>query len=165
MAVETRRFHLRWQRRPLDSGTCKTFGPDAPFSRVFAREIGMSSQVALAQRPAQHYAVSMPPRFPLAGDRRLIQIVDAALDDTARKSGDWLVCRQGCTQCCIGVFAINQLDAWRLQRGLAALAKRAPERAEAVKSRARDAVARLAHEFPGNPVSGILDDGDEAEER
>ena len=107
----------------------------------------------------------MSPRFPLAGDRRLIQIIDAALDDTARKSGDWLVCRPGCTQCCIGVFAINQLDALRLQRGLAELAKRAPQRAAAVKSRARDAVARLAHEFPGDSVSGILDESYEAEER
>ena len=107
----------------------------------------------------------MSPRFPLAGDRRLIQIVDAALDDTARKSGDWLVCRPGCTQCCVGVFAINQLDALRLQRGLAELANRAPERAADVKSRARDAVVRLAHEFPGDPVSGILEEGDEAEER
>jgi Fe-S-cluster containining protein len=106
----------------------------------------------------------MSPRIPLAGDRRLIQIVDAALVDTARKSGDWLVCRPGCTQCCIGVFAINQLDALRLERGLAEFVKRDPERAAAVRSRARDAVARLADEFPGDPVSGILEEGDEAEE-
>jgi Fe-S-cluster containining protein len=107
----------------------------------------------------------MPSPFPVAGDRRLIQIVDAALAGTTQKSGDWLVCRPGCTQCCIGVFSINQLDAARLRRGLADLEKRAPQRAAAVRSRARDAVAKLADEFPGDPVTGILDEGDEAEQR
>jgi Fe-S-cluster containining protein len=105
----------------------------------------------------------MPHRF--AGDRKLIQIVDAALTDTAKKSGDWLVCRPGCTQCCFGVFPINQLDALRLRRGLTDLERSAPERAAAVQARARDAVARLAVEFPGDPVTGILDEGDEAEKR
>jgi len=107
----------------------------------------------------------MPSRFPVAGDRRLIQIVDAALADTAKKSGDWLVCRPGCTQCCIGVFPINQLDALRLRRGFKDLERSAPERAAAVQARARDAVARLAGEFPGDPITGILDEGDEAEQR
>jgi len=107
--------------------------------------------------------LSMPARFPVAGDRKLIQIVDAALAGAAKKSGEWLVCRPGCTQCCVGVFAINQLDALRLQRGLADLEECDPERAAAVRSRASEAVARLAHEFPGDPVSGILDEGDEAE--
>src|ERR1700719_2862672 len=111
------------------------------------------------------YASEMSSRRLPAGDGALIQIVDAALADAARRSGEWLVCRPGCTQCCIGVFAINQLDALRLQRGLAELAKYAPERAADVKSRARDAVARLAHEFPGDSVSGILEEGDDAEER
>jgi Fe-S-cluster containining protein len=132
-----------------------------PHSRAFfAREVGN----LLAQRPASHYAVLMPGRF-LAGDRKLIQIVDAALADTATKSGDWLACRPGCTQCCVGVFPVNQLDALRLRRGLKDLKRKAPERATAVQSRARDAVARLAQEFPGDPVSGILDEGEEAEQR
>ncbi len=107
----------------------------------------------------------MASRFPAAGDRKLIQIVDAALADTAKKSGAWLVCRPGCTQCCVGAFPINQLDALRLRRGLKALESTAPERAAAVQARARDAVARLAGEFPGDAVSGILDEGDEAEQR
>src|SRR5215467_10641663 len=63
------------------------------------------------------YPQSGMARFPAVRDRKLIQIVDAALADTARRSGDWLVCRPGCTQCCLGAFAINQLDALRLQRG------------------------------------------------
>jgi Fe-S-cluster containining protein len=52
-----------------------------------------------------------------------------------------------------------------LRRGLKDLEKSAPERAAAVQVRARDAVAKLAHEFPGDPVSGILNEGDEAEQR
>jgi Fe-S-cluster containining protein len=103
--------------------------------------------------------------FPVADDRRLIQIVDAALAETTKKSGEWLVCRLGCTQCCIGAFPINQLDASRLRQGLADLEKRAPEKAAAVRIRARDAIARLAAEFPGDAVTGILDEGDEAEAR
>ena len=101
-------------------------------------------------------------RFPAAGDRKLIQIVDAALADTVRRSGDWLVCRPGCTQCCLGAFAINQLDALRLQRGLADLQGRAPERAARIRQRARDAVRRWRGEFPGDPVTGLLDESRES---
>src|SRR5271166_1040346 len=98
-------------------------------------------------------------------DQKLIQIVDAALADAARRSGDWLVCRLGCTQCCIGVFSINQLDALRLRRGLADLEQRAPERAARVRQRARESVARLSSEFPGDPVTGALHEGEAAEQR
>jgi Fe-S-cluster containining protein len=101
-------------------------------------------------------------RFPSAGDRRLIQIVDSALANAARRGGDWLVCRPGCTQCCIGVFSINQLDAERLRRGLASLAKSQPERAEKVRLRARESVARLTPEFPGDAISGVLDESEGA---
>jgi Fe-S-cluster containining protein len=103
--------------------------------------------------------------FPRVKDQALIQIVDSALAEAARRSGDWLVCRSGCTQCCIGVFPINQLDALRLRRGLADLERRAPERADRVRQRAREAVARLTPNFPGDAVSGILDEGDAAAER
>jgi Fe-S-cluster containining protein len=107
----------------------------------------------------------MPGRFPARGDQKLIQIVDAALADVTRRSGEWLVCRKGCTQCCIGVFSINQLDAMRLQRGLVVLEKSDPARAERLRQRARESVARLAPEFPGNPVSGVLDEGPAAAQR
>jgi Fe-S-cluster containining protein len=102
---------------------------------------------------------------PSPKDQALIQIVDAALAEAARRSGEWLVCRPGCTQCCIGVFPINQLDAARLQRGLADLEERAPQRADGVRERARESVARLAPDFPGDPVSGVLDESDEAAAR
>lgn len=108
------------------------------------------------------YSQPVSSGFPFAGDRRLIQIVDAALAETARKSGNWLACRPGCTQCCVGVFAINQLDALRLKRGLAKLEEDAPARAAAIRQRARKSLARIAKDFPGNRATGILDDGDKA---
>ena len=107
----------------------------------------------------------MRSRFPASKDNKLVQIVDAALEDSSRRSGDWLACRRGCTQCCIGAFPINQLDAWRLRRGLAELAKRDADRAEGIRMRARDAVRRLSAQFPGDPVSGILDESQAGQER
>ena len=95
----------------------------------------------------------------------LIQIVDAALADAARRSGECLVCRPGCTQCCVGVFFINQLDALRLQTGLARLESKEPALARGIRERARAAVVRMAPEYPGNSQTGILDEGPEAEER
>ena len=86
------------------------------------------------------YASGMSSRRLPAGDGALIQIVDAALADAARRSGEWLVCRPGCTQCCVGVFAINQLDAVRLQHGLAGLSRQMPRRAGRIRARARDSI-------------------------
>jgi Fe-S-cluster containining protein len=111
------------------------------------------------------YPDPVPSRFPIRGDQKLIQIVDSALADVTRRSGEWLVCRPGCTQCCIGAFAINQLDAFRLRRGLADLEGREPERAAKIRQRARESVARLSPKFPGDPVSGVLDEGEEAEQK
>jgi Fe-S-cluster containining protein len=91
-------------------------------------------------------------------DGRLIQIVDAAVADAARRSGSWLLCAPGCTQCCIGVFPISQLDAARLREGLAALDASDAQRAAAVRERAKQSIARIAEDFPGNPKNGVLDD-------
>ena len=98
-------------------------------------------------------------------DHALVQIVDAALADATQRSGHWLACRPGCTQCCMGPFPINQLDAARLQNGLRDLEERAPERAVRVRERARESVARLATEFPGDPGTGLLNDDEDAEQR
>jgi len=98
-------------------------------------------------------------------DQALVQIVDLALADAARRSGKWLACRPGCTQCCVGVFAINQLDAERLRQGLGILEESAPERATRVRQRARDAVSRLSKDFPGDPNTGLLHESEEAERR
>jgi Fe-S-cluster containining protein len=97
------------------------------------------------------------------GDQQLVQIVDAALKEAARKSGDWLVCRKGCTQCCYGPFPISQLDAARLRQGLSELERNDPERAQRVRERARESMKRLAPDFPGDPKTGILADDEEAE--
>jgi Fe-S-cluster containining protein len=102
-------------------------------------------------------------RISLPADQKLVQIVDAALAQTARKSGDWLACRIGCTQCCFGPFAISQLDAVRLRKGLADLKTRDPQRAARVRERARQTVTRLVPGFPGDPESGILTEGEDAE--
>jgi Fe-S-cluster containining protein len=99
------------------------------------------------------------------GDSRLVQILDAALADTARRSGDWLVCKPGCTQCCVGVFPIHQLDAARLQQGLQELSASDPERAKSVRERARRSVEHLVEGFPGDPATGLLDPSEEAEAR
>ena len=109
--------------------------------------------------------IAMQCRVPASNDRALIQIVNSALADAACRSGEWLVCRPGCTQCCIGTFPVNQLDALRLRQGLADMAARAPAQAERVRARAQDAVARLSRDFPGDAATGVLDEGDDAERR
>lgn len=96
-------------------------------------------------------------------DQKLVQIVDAALAEAARKSGDWLVCRKGCTQCCFGPFAISQMDAWRLQNGLDHQKSSDAKRAARVRERAQQAVKRLSPTFPGNPKTGILGEDEDAE--
>src|SRR5260370_39838492 len=99
------------------------------------------------------------------GDAALIQIVDAAMAEAARKSGHWLVCRSGCYDCCMGPFPISQLDALRLRDGLAELGRSDPPRAPRGRQRARDYRARFGSDFPGDPETGILEESDEAEDR
>jgi Fe-S-cluster containining protein len=111
------------------------------------------------------YALEMRIAKRPSRDHALVQIVDVALADAARRSGDWLVCRPGCTQCCMGAFLINQLDAARLREGFRNLEKQAPERAARVKQRAREYVARFAPEFPGDPNTGLLHENEQAEQR
>jgi Fe-S-cluster containining protein len=89
-------------------------------------------------------------------DAQLVQIVDQAVAEAARKSGEWLLCRPGCSDCCIGVFPISQLDVLRLRRGIAELHAGDPQKAERIRLRARESVARLADDFPGDPLTGIL---------
>lgn len=86
----------------------------------------------------------------------LVQIVNAALSDAASRSGQWLVCRAGCTQCCHGAFAINALDAARLQAAMAALQLTNPEAAAAIERRARAWIAEHAAEFPGDGETGVI---------
>src|ERR1043165_972140 len=99
---------------------------------------------------------------PPKGDQKLVQIVDAALSEAARQSGEWLACRKGCTQCCYGAFPISQLDAWRLQKGLNDLESKDPKHSAQVRRRAQESVKRLSAAFPGNPQTGILAENEDA---
>lgn len=98
-------------------------------------------------------------------DQELVQIVDAAFADAARKAGAWLICRSGCTQCCVGAFPINALDAARLRAGLAELKDRDPDRAKRVRQRAQEYIKRISADFPGDSQSGILGNSEESEQR
>jgi Fe-S-cluster containining protein len=100
-----------------------------------------------------------------AADAQLVQIVDAALADAARRAGEWLVCREGCTPCCHGAFAINALDARRLHAGMETLRVDHPGLAAAVENRARAWIAQHGPDFPGNPLTGRLGDSKDEQAR
>lgn len=93
-------------------------------------------------------------------DQHLVQIIDTATADAARRSGQRLNCRLGCTQCCLGIFSVTQLDAIRLRKGLAALSLKNPGKADAIRWRAAESVRRLTPGFPGDPNTGQLDESD-----
>ena len=82
--------------------------------------------------------------------------MDGALAEAARRAGEWLVCRPGCTPCCHGAFAIGPLDALRLSAGMEALRAAEPLKAEAVEERARTWIAEHGADFPGDRETGIL---------
>lgn len=98
----------------------------------------------------------------------LIQIVDTALASATLRSGPHLVCRPGCTQCCIGVFPIAHEDAARLREGLASLTQSDPEKSQRIQERVRESVTRLDPWFPGGrdpgdlATFGILSEDDQA---
>ena len=93
----------------------------------------------------------LPPR-----DSELVQIMDAALAEAARRAGPWLACRVGCTQCCHGAFTINALDAARLQAGMGALRGSNPELAAEIARRAQAWIDEHGPEFPGDLSTGLL---------
>jgi Fe-S-cluster containining protein len=83
----------------------------------------------------------------------LLPIIDAALDSTTARSGDWLACRPGCHQCCVGVFPISQFDAENLRT---ALASAHPLLAARIRDRAAASRERLTPDFPGNASTSEL---------
>ena len=100
-----------------------------------------------------------------SGDSELVRIVDAALAEAARRAGEWLVCRVGCTQCCFGAFAINALDVLRLRHGMEVLRSTQPELAAEIERRARAWLAEYEADFPGNRETGLLGVSDAERER
>lgn len=96
-------------------------------------------------------------------DGAFVALVDGAFADAASRSGPHLLCREGCTQCCIGVFAIGPADALRLRQGLAALKQEDRPLAARIQQRATASWARLAPQFPGDAASGLLDTDSQGE--
>ena len=91
-------------------------------------------------------------------DEPLIQIVDAALAEAARKAGAWLVCRPGCSECCFGSFAISPLDADRLRQGLRELRSTDAVRAAEVQRRSAAWAGGDDEACPAlDPTSGTCD--------
>jgi Fe-S-cluster containining protein len=101
-------------------------------------------------------AANQPEAHFRSQDSTFVALVDGAFADAALRSGPHLLCRAGCTQCCIGAFAIGPADALRLRQGLAALRQDDPERAARVQQRSAASWSRLAPQFPGDATSGRL---------
>lgn len=99
-----------------------------------------------------------------ADDTALVAAFDAVIAASVVGAGEWVRCRIGCTECCIGPFDITALDAWRLRRGLVALAELDPGAAAALRQRARLQWELLREGFPGDGTSGRLADDDGARE-
>lgn len=93
-----------------------------------------------------------PPGGLDAQDRELLCRIDAAMAESVRRSGSWLVCRPGCWECCRGPIEISEADARRLRAGLAALEKSDPRRAARVRGR-----AAAAGEFDDDDPCPALD--------
>ena len=83
-------------------------------------------------------------------DTELLHTVDHWLERANQRGGEHIACRRGCAQCCMGAFAIDRLDAIRLQRGLSELAERDAARAQRILQRAAESLERIAEFFPGN---------------
>lgn len=92
-------------------------------------------------------------------DTQLIQIADSSLADAALRSGHHLACQSGCSQCCVGIFAISTLDAERLRAGFAELA---PDMADRVRQRVKSALELLQRDFPGDWKAGAINTEDPA---
>jgi Fe-S-cluster containining protein len=105
-------------------------------------------------------AMPLPP-----ADRELVQIIDTSLARAAEQAGAWLACRPGCTQCCYGAFAVNQLDAARLREGMNALRAAEPIRSKAIEERAQAWIAEHGAAFPGDRETGRLGESDEERAR
>jgi Fe-S-cluster containining protein len=90
-----------------------------------------------------------------AADAKLVQIAEAALADATRRSGEWLACRPGCFQCCVGVFPISAMDAERLRIGLLAAEENVRER---IRGRVAASVMELEAGWPGDFAAGSFDE-------
>jgi Fe-S-cluster containining protein len=109
-------------------------------------------------------ATLISPAELLRRDTELLHTVDKWLQRANQRGGHHIACRPGCAQCCMGAFAIDRLDAVRLQRGMSELAARDMPRAQRILQRAAESLERIKEFFPGNIETGILDNTPEAAE-
>lgn len=89
-------------------------------------------------------------------DRSFVALIDGAFAKAAARGGSHVACRPGCSQCCVGVFAVGPADVLRIEGGFRALADTDPDRYARVRERARSSWARLSEHFPGDPSTGRL---------
>lgn len=75
----------------------------------------------------------------------LLQEIDHWYTDCMAQAGDQIVCRQGCSACCRGLFEISLLDACLLQQGLALLDMNTQNQ---VLAKARERVNQLQSNWP-----------------
>lgn len=88
----------------------------------------------------------------MASDAELVQIVDAAVAEAVRRAGAAIVCKTGCTHCCIGPFAVTERDLERLRQGFAVMGD------ARMASRFREAREAMRPGFPGDWESGQVTD-------
>ena len=70
-----------------------------------------------------------------------------------------LPCRQGCCECCVGIFPITQLDVLELHRGLNLLPS---DKRTAIVTRARAQIASLELAYPDLRTTPNLDEWEDS---
>lgn len=100
-----------------------------------------------------------------SGDSLLVQIMNDSFADAARRSGEHLLCKPGCSQCCYGTFVLSPLDAERLRAGMEVLRSTEPDLAREVEHRASMWLVEHEAGFPGDLKTGILGTSSEDRER
>jgi Fe-S-cluster containining protein len=98
-----------------------------------------------------------------SGDSLLVQIMSDSFAEAAKRAGDHLLCKLGCSQCCHGAFVLSPLDALRLREGMDILRATEPDLAREIEHRASMWMVEYEAGFPGDFQTGLL--GDSAEER
>ena len=86
---------------------------------------------------------------------RLFQRADQWFQQGRAAVHDQLPCRQGCSHCCHGTFAVTVLDHMHIQRGMALLP---PVTREEIATRARAQTSSMETAFPRLTRSGYIDD-------
>jgi len=102
------------------------------------------------------------PRWPPSQEarRRLFQHAEGWFQRGRAALLESLPCRQGCTRCCYGAFAITLLDQLELQQGLQALS---PPIQDNIRARAQSQMKTMEEAFPRLHQSPYVDEWKEGE--